>query len=65
MEIEPTDNKFWDTVGGRKFVLCVLTQLGASALLYFTKLDVSAYTTITLGVVGGYIAGNVAQKLKA
>jgi hypothetical protein len=64
MEIEPTTSSFWDKIGGRKFVLCLLTQVGASALLYFGKLDVTAYSTITIAIVGGYIAGNVTQKLK-
>lgn len=49
-----------DTFGGRKFLLCVGCHLISSLLLWFGKLDGSAYTTIILASVGAYIAGNVA-----
>jgi|SanBayMetagenome_1026888.scaffolds.fasta_scaffold25105_1 hypothetical protein len=65
VELEETTNKFWDFVGGRKFTLSVLTQALISVLLFYGKLDVSAYSTITIAVVGAYIAGNVVQKVKS
>ena len=53
-----------DPIGGRKFALCLLTELITALLVYFGKLDHGAYTTITLAIIGGYITGNVIQKVQ-
>ena len=50
------------TVGGRKYVLTVATHIVSSVLLWYGKLDSSAYSMIILGTVAVYIAGNVHQK---
>lgn len=53
-----------DPIGGRKFALCLITEIITAALVYLGKLDHGAYTTITLAVIGGYITGNVIQKVQ-
>jgi L-lactate utilization protein LutB len=51
------------SLGGRKFLLCVGCGAITSILLWFGKLDGSAYQTVILGTVGAFVAGNVvAQK---
>lgn len=51
-------------LGGRKFILCVVTELLTAGLLWFGKLDQGGYTTVTLAIIGAYIAGNVMQKVQ-
>ena len=51
-----------ELLGGRKFALSVIAQLLTGALVWFQKIDPGAYTTVTLAIVGAYIAGNVIQK---
>lgn len=50
------------TLGGRKYILTVATHIVSSILLWYGKLDSSAYSMIVLGTVAVYIAGNVHQK---
>jgi uncharacterized membrane protein YeaQ/YmgE (transglycosylase-associated protein family) len=52
------------TMGGRKFMFVVLCVLLTAFLTWTDKLDAGAYTTIILGIVGVYIAGNVTQAVK-
>lgn len=51
-------------LGGRKFLLCLGCGAVTSILLWFGKLDGGAYTAITLGTVGAFVAGNVAAQKK-
>jgi uncharacterized membrane protein YphA (DoxX/SURF4 family) len=46
---------------GRKFFLCVLTLLVATALLAAGLLTSAAYVTLAGMTVGVYVAGNVSQ----
>lgn len=54
----------FDTVGGRRFLLTVATQVLSSYLLYVDKLTSEAYSMVILGTVAAYIAGNTYQKTK-
>lgn len=49
-------------LGGRKFVLALLTLLITSFLVYQSKISDLVYQLIVLGVVAAYITGNVAQR---
>lgn len=51
-------------LGGRRFVLCVLTFVGTALLLLTGKLSDSSFTTITLATVGGLIAGHTYENVK-
>ena len=54
----------YETVGGRRFLLTVSTQLISSILLWFGKLTPDAYAMIVLGTVGVFIGANTYQKVK-
>jgi hypothetical protein len=50
-------------IGGRKFVIAACTGLAATLLQYMGKLDPvgNTYMLIMLGVIGGYMTGDVAE----
>ncbi len=45
----------------RKFWLVVGVELASIALLALDKLDSGGYVTITIAIIGTYVAGNVYQ----
>lgn len=49
----------------RKFLLALLALLSATGLVYFGKIADGVYSAVVIATVGAYIAGNVAQKIKA
>ena len=51
-----------DTIGGRRFLLALISGAGTFALCWTGRLDSSGYMLTTLGIVGAYVSGNVAQK---
>lgn len=51
-----------ERVGGRRFLLTLISGAGTWLLTLLGKIDGTAYVTATIGVVGAYIAGNVAQR---
>ena len=53
------------TVGGRRFLLTLISGAGTFTLTLLGKIDASAYMLTTIGIVGAYIGGNTAQKIKA
>ena len=53
------------TVGGRRWLLALVSGAGTWVLCLLGKIDGNAYTLTTIGIVGAYIAGNTAQKVKA
>lgn len=55
--------KLITNAGGRTFSLTVGAGLVTSVLVWFGKIDGSAYSTIVLGTVGAYIAANAVQKV--
>lgn len=52
-----------EKLGGRKFILSVLSLLTVTALVVSKHISDGVYSAVMLGTVGAYIAGNVAQKL--
>lgn len=52
------------SVGGRKFLLVLLTSAAVNLLVWFSKIDSSTYSLVTLGTIGAYITGNTFQKIK-
>lgn len=53
------------TVGGRRFLLALISGAGTFLLTLLGKIDGNAYTLATIGIVGAYVAGNTVQKVKA
>lgn len=53
------------TVGGRRWILALISGAGTFILTLMGKIDGTAYTMTTIGIVGAYIAGNTTQKVKA
>lgn len=52
----------FERYGGRRFLMCVGTQLLNAGLLVSEKLTDGSYLAITLATVGAYIAANNLQK---
>ena len=52
----------FDALGGRRFLLALISGAGTFALCFAGKIDGNAYTLATIGIVGAYIAGNVSQR---
>lgn len=48
--------------GGRRFILALVSGAGTFLLCWAGRIDGSAYMLTTIGIVGGYITGNIAQK---
>lgn len=54
-----------ETYGGRRFLLTMVSGAGTWLLTWFGKIDGGVYSAVTIATVAAYIAGNVAQKIKA
>lgn len=50
------------TLGGRKFGLIVVIFSTIAILIFFKKIDLQTFVTLTNWLIGIYIAGNVAAK---
>lgn len=48
-------------IGGRKFLVTLISQLMGGALLWFGKIDAVTYQMISIWIVSAYITGNVTQ----
>lgn len=51
--------------GGRRWILALISGAGMFILALMGKINGTAYTMTTIGIVGAYITGNTAQKIKA
>lgn len=51
-------------IGGRRFFLVFCTSVATTVLTWFSKIDGSTYSLVTLGICGAYITGNTIQKIK-
>ena len=58
-------NTLLTTMGGRRFVLALVSGAGTWLLCWSGKIDGNAYTLTTIGIVGAYVTGNTIQKVKA
>jgi hypothetical protein len=56
-----------EAIGGRRYLLVLLTGTSTTALQWAGKLDPagSTYALVIVGIVGAYITGNTAQKINA
>lgn len=52
-------------MGGRRFVLTMVSGAGTWALCWFGKIDGGVYSAVTIATVAAYIAGNTLQKTQA
>lgn len=50
--------------GWRKFIATLLSLASATALMWAGKIEDGIYSTVVLGTVGVFIAGNVMQKFR-
>lgn len=67
MTTETTDTNSIDAsviiyLGGRKYILSLLSLISASLLVYFGKISDGVYSTVMVATVAAYISGNVYQK---
>lgn len=52
-------------IGGRRFLLTVISGAGTWLLVWCGKISGDVYSTVTIATVAAYIVGNTAQKIKA
>jgi hypothetical protein len=52
----------FDSIGGRRYVLAQQVFLASCLLLAFGKISGGEWVTVTLGIAGVYVAGNVSQR---
>lgn len=52
------------SLGGRRFILTMLTGATVSLLVYFGKIDSATYFLVTISTVGAYITANVYESIK-
>lgn len=48
--------------GGRRFLLCVSTQVSVTTLKWAGKIGDEVFGLVILGTVGAFVAGNIAQR---
>lgn len=58
-------NPRMEMLGGRRFLLTMISGAGTWVLCWFEKISGDVYSVVTIATVAAYITGNVAQKLKA
>lgn len=51
-----------DMIGGRRFVLTVISGAGTFVLCWCGKIDGGVYSAVTIATVAAYIVGNIAQR---
>ena len=51
-----------DQIGGRRFLLALISGAGTFALCWAGRIDGNGYMLTTIGIVGAYITGNVSQR---
>ena len=52
-----------DRVGGRRFLLTMVSGAGTWLLCWAGKIDGGVYSVVTIATVAAYITGNVAQRI--
>lgn len=51
-----------DLLGGRRFILTVISGAGTFLLCWQGKISDDVYSVVTIATVAAYITGNVAQR---
>jgi hypothetical protein len=51
-----------DQIGGRRFLVTLVSGAGTFMLCWAGRIDANAYMLTTIGIVGAYITGNVSQR---
>jgi hypothetical protein len=51
-----------DLIGGRRFLLTVISGAGTWLLCFMGKVSGDVYSVVTIATVAAYITGNVAQR---
>ena len=54
-----------ETFGGRRFLMTMGCGISCTALVWYAKISDAIFRDIIIATVACYIAGNVAQKIKA
>jgi len=62
--VEPTGS-YLTFVGGRKFILSMISVLCTSVLCWFGKIDPGVFSVVMVATISAYMAGNVLQKEKS
>ena len=52
----------YDTVGGRRYVMCMGACIACTVLIWYGKLDAKNFADIVIWVTGIYVTGNIAQR---
>lgn len=52
-------------LGGRRFIMAMGCGMVCTVLVFFGKISGEVFATIILGTIGGYITGNLVQRIKA
>lgn len=53
-----------ETIGGRRFLMCMGCGVACTALVWFAKISDAIFRDIIIATVAVYVAGNVTQKIK-
>lgn len=51
-----------DKIGGRKFLVTMVSGLGTFILVFLGKIDPGTYSVVTIATIGTFIAGNTYEK---
>lgn len=54
-----------DKLGGRRFLITVISGAGTFLLVFLGKIDSSTYSVVTIATIGAFITGNTWEKLKS
>lgn len=54
--------KDFDTIGGRRYLMCMGACIATTTLCYFGRVDPKTYGDVVVWIIGIYVTGNVAQR---
>jgi xanthine/uracil permease len=55
----------FENMGGRRFVLSILTLLSTFVLTWFAKIDAATYSIVIVATVGALITGHTTENIKS
>ncbi len=53
-----------DSLGGKRFVLTIVTMITTSMLNFVGKVDGATYAAVIIAIVAAFIAGDTTQNIK-